>query len=124
MTVQERRHGEEMYLPLAIFIEDLPREVAKRLPEGTPVPCAETLRIQFHPINVHCKTAAQYKRTALTATSKDVKACKEVKELFCKHAKSTNYCFQLRKCMPEDAYNCDYCAQQSEDSVVLRFSSP
>ena len=60
MAVHERRQGSELYLPLAISLEDLRREVAKRLPEGTPMPCTETLRLQFYPSHALHKTAEKY----------------------------------------------------------------
>jgi hypothetical protein len=60
LPVNERRHTSELYLPLAISVEDLRSEVAKRLPEGTPIPCCETLRLQFHPANSYRKCADRF----------------------------------------------------------------
>lgn len=57
MPVHERRETSQLYLPLAISVADLRREVSKRLPEGTPVPSTEMLRLQFHPLNQHVRTA-------------------------------------------------------------------
>ena len=36
--VDDRRHGEVTYLPLAISISDLIRQIQERLPEGTKCP--------------------------------------------------------------------------------------
>lgn len=60
MPVNERRHGEELYLPMAISIEDLRNQVSKRLPNGTPIPCSETVRLQFQPNSTFQKTALKY----------------------------------------------------------------
>jgi hypothetical protein len=60
LAVQERRHGNELYLPLAVSMEDLKREVSQTLPEGTPVPSTETLRLQFHPANIYRKESVRY----------------------------------------------------------------
>lgn len=60
LQVNERRQGTELYLPLAISVEDLRKQVSKRLPAGTPVPSAESLRLQFHPSNAHVKVAERY----------------------------------------------------------------
>ncbi|KAK3092298.1 hypothetical protein FSP39_000976 [Pinctada imbricata] len=60
LSVHERRHGDEMYLPLAISMEDLKESIVKRLPPGTPIPSTETLRLQFSPSNPFAKTAMKY----------------------------------------------------------------
>ena len=60
LAVHERRHGEELYLPLAISMEDLKQTITSRLPEGTPVPSTETLRLQFQPSNPFVKTSLKY----------------------------------------------------------------
>ncbi len=48
MPVHARRHGEQLYMPMTISVRE------------RPVPCAETLALQFHPINQHVSTAAWY----------------------------------------------------------------
>ncbi len=60
LAVQERRHGEALYLPLAMSIEDLSAQVAKRLPPETPIPSNETLRLQFLPSTEFAKTALRH----------------------------------------------------------------
>ena len=60
LAVQERRHGQELYMPLAISIEDLGNQVEKRVPPGTAIPCNETIRLQFMPGNPMHKTAMHY----------------------------------------------------------------
>lgn len=60
LQVQERRHGNELYLPLAISIEDLQSQIKKRIPPNTPVPNVETIRLQFQPNNQFQKTALKY----------------------------------------------------------------
>jgi len=47
LQVQERRQGTELYLPLAISVEDFKSEVAKTLPPETPISNTETHRIQL-----------------------------------------------------------------------------
>ena len=49
LQVHERRHGNELYLPLAISIEDLRSQVSNRVPDGTPIPSNESIRLQFMP---------------------------------------------------------------------------
>ena len=36
--VQERRHGDCLYLPIAMSVEDLRNMILSRLTEGTPIP--------------------------------------------------------------------------------------
>lgn len=60
LQVHERRHGKELYMPLAISIEDLKSEVIKRIPPDTPVPNSETIRLQFTPNNPFQKTSMKY----------------------------------------------------------------
>jgi len=62
LQVQERRQGTELYLPLAISVEDFKSEVAKTLPPETPISNTETHRIQFMPSNSFQKTALKYTR--------------------------------------------------------------
>ncbi|WAR22044.1 hypothetical protein MAR_016018 [Mya arenaria] len=60
LQVNERRKSEEMYMPLAISIETLKNEIAKRVPDGTPIPSNETIRLQFSPRNPFHNTALKY----------------------------------------------------------------
>lgn len=60
LQVNDRRKGEELYLPLAISIETLKKEIVKRVPDGTPIPSSETIRLQFSPSNPFYNTALKY----------------------------------------------------------------
>ena len=60
LQVNERRHGEELYLPMAISVEDLRDRISARVPEGTPIPSSETLRLQFQPSSSFQKSALKY----------------------------------------------------------------
>ncbi|KAK6177156.1 hypothetical protein SNE40_015315 [Patella caerulea] len=60
LAVHERRHGQHMYLPYAISIEDLVSIIKKRLPENTPIPSNEWVRLQFWPTNPNTITALRY----------------------------------------------------------------
>ncbi|KAK3095270.1 hypothetical protein FSP39_012504 [Pinctada imbricata] len=60
MAVQERRHSDELYLPLSISVEDLREQIQKRVPQGTAIPSSETIRLQFMPHNPFQQTALKY----------------------------------------------------------------
>ncbi|KAK3084947.1 hypothetical protein FSP39_021903 [Pinctada imbricata] len=60
MAVQERRHSDELYLPLSISVEDLREQIQKRVPQGTAIPSYETIRLQFMPHNPFQQTALKY----------------------------------------------------------------
>ena len=60
LAVQERRHGEHLYLPFAISVEDLRQTIADRLPSGTPIPSNEWIRLQFWPTNPTSRRAMQH----------------------------------------------------------------
>ena len=60
VSVQERRHGEITYLASALSSRDMLEEVAKRCPEGTPVPSEAWLRYQFWPTDPSKRSASQY----------------------------------------------------------------
>ena len=60
MAVNERRHGDVLYLPLAISVEDLVNQVKNRLPDGTTCPSVSWVRFNFWPSNPHTKAALQY----------------------------------------------------------------
>lgn len=59
-SVQEWRHGECLYLPIVMSVEDLRNTVASRLPEGTLIPSNEWIRLQFWPTNPYSKVAVHY----------------------------------------------------------------
>ena len=48
-AVSERRHGDYLYLPFAISVEDLLQQIKAHLPVDTPIPSSEWLRLQFWP---------------------------------------------------------------------------
>ena len=58
--VHDRRHGEITYIPLAISISDLIRQVTERLPEGITAPSESWVRLQFWPTNPYSKSAMHY----------------------------------------------------------------
>ena len=58
--VDDRRHGEVTYLPLAISISDLIRQIKERLPEGTKCPSESWVRLQFWPTNPYHTSAVNY----------------------------------------------------------------
>ena len=60
LAVHERRHGQVTYLAAALSAQDLLTEVAKRCPEGTPIPSEAWLRYQFWPKDPSKKSASQY----------------------------------------------------------------
>ncbi|XP_063434558.1 uncharacterized protein LOC134715936 [Mytilus trossulus] len=60
LQVNERRRGQELYLPMAISLEDLRNQIVKRLPNDTPIPCTETIRLQFQPNSAFQKSALKY----------------------------------------------------------------
>ena len=59
-AVQEWRHGDCLYLPIAMSVEDLRNTVVERLPEGTPIPSAEWIRLQFWPSNPYANIAVRH----------------------------------------------------------------
>lgn len=59
-SVQERRHGDCLFLPVAMSIEDLKSMVTDRLPEGTPIPSSEWIRLQFWPSNPYANVAVRH----------------------------------------------------------------
>ncbi|CAC5366410.1 unnamed protein product [Mytilus coruscus] len=60
MQVHERRHSQELYMPLAISVEDLQSEIIKRIPPDVSVPSVETIRLQFTPNNAFQKSVLKY----------------------------------------------------------------
>ena len=45
---------------MAISIEELRNQISERVPEGAPIPCSETVRLQFQPNSTFQKTALKY----------------------------------------------------------------
>lgn len=63
-AVQERRHNSVCtYMAKAISVRDLIEQVSKLCPDGTPIPSAQWVRLQFHPKNPRTKAAAQFRKT-------------------------------------------------------------
>ena len=58
--MDDRRHGKVTYLPLAISIFDLIRQIKERLPEGTKYPSESCVRLQFWPTNPYHKSEVNY----------------------------------------------------------------
>ena len=63
--VNERRHGDTMYLPIAISVRDLRDIVIERLVkqfpnDSVPTPLEEWLRLQFWPRNPYASNAIRY----------------------------------------------------------------
>ncbi|XP_014674480.1 PREDICTED: uncharacterized protein LOC106814652 [Priapulus caudatus] len=61
VAVQERRHGEQLYLAKAVSLNDLHRRVQERVPPGIKIPSVKWMRYQFEPINSRANTAKYYK---------------------------------------------------------------
>ena len=62
-AVQERRHGDSLYLPHAISIRELRETVAQRLHVNNPdalVPSESWIRLQFQPENPYANTAIRH----------------------------------------------------------------
>ena len=63
--VNERRHGNTMYLPIAISIRDLRELICDRLEkkfpnDSKPIPSDEWIRLQFWPRNSYSSSALRY----------------------------------------------------------------
>lgn len=59
MQINKRRRGEELYLPMAISLEELRDTISSRLPDKTAIISTETLRqtvISTQPKNLHLNT--------------------------------------------------------------------
>ena len=61
VAVQERRHGQQLYLAKAISLKDLHQRVTERVPPGTNIPSVKWMRYQFQPLNPRANTAKYYK---------------------------------------------------------------
>lgn len=61
VAVQERRHGEELYLAKAVSLKDLHQRIKERVPDDTAIPSVKWLRYQFQPLNPRANTAKYFK---------------------------------------------------------------
>ena len=62
-AVQERRHGETMYMPVAISVNHLREVISSRLREKSieaSIPSTEWIRLQFWPRNPYASSALRY----------------------------------------------------------------
>ncbi|XP_056009601.1 uncharacterized protein LOC130051588 [Ostrea edulis] len=59
-AVHERRSNDKLYLPFAISVEDLRRQILDRLPEGSEALSVSWLKLNFSPANVYNTTAKNY----------------------------------------------------------------
>lgn len=59
-VVQERRHSDKMYMPLAISCQDLIETIAARLPAGSNIPSRSWLSLNFWPSNAFVRSAVCY----------------------------------------------------------------
>ena len=59
-AVDDRRHNEITHLANALSVRDLFERVSQRVPEGTPLPSPEGLRLQFWPKTKHAKASLHY----------------------------------------------------------------
>jgi hypothetical protein len=59
-AVDDRRHGDHLYLPFAISVPDLIRQVEKRLQPDTCIPSESWVRFNFWPSNPYTKNAVHY----------------------------------------------------------------
>ena len=58
--MNERRHGEELYTPFAMSVQDLISKVQTKLPSNTPMPSVSWVHLNFWPTNPYNKAAAYY----------------------------------------------------------------
>ena len=59
-AVDDRRHGTVTHLAKAVSIRDFREQVKTRVPDGTPIPSEEWLRLQFWPKSKKTRTALQH----------------------------------------------------------------
>ena len=64
-AVQERRHGETMYMPVAISVSHLRETISSRLKQklpndDVPIPSVEWVRLQFWPRNPYATTSLRH----------------------------------------------------------------
>ena len=60
MAAQERRHGDVGYIPVAISVPDLMKQVKEKLPKETPIPSEAWVRYQFWPKDPSSRPVTQY----------------------------------------------------------------
>lgn len=59
-SVHERRHGNAMYMPIAISVNDLIDIIKNRLPPDSVIPSPSIVRLQFWPSNPYNHSAIKY----------------------------------------------------------------
>ena len=59
-AVDDRRHQEVTHLATAISVPDLISQVSRQCPEGTPIPSASWVCLQFWPKNHHWHSSCHY----------------------------------------------------------------
>lgn len=59
-AVHERRQADHLYLPFAVSVDSLRREITSRLPDDTPIPSASSLWFNFWPRNPYTYSAMAY----------------------------------------------------------------
>ena len=59
-AVDDHRHQQVTHFATAMSVPDLISQVAKSLPEGTPIPCESWVRLQFWPKNQHLRSSCHY----------------------------------------------------------------
>lgn len=102
-AVDDRRHGPDVaHLPIAISIPDFIKQVASKLPTGSPIPSESWVRFQFWPRNRFSETAKHYKCRF------DVKYKVQSRQLHKSHVDS-QYCAVLFRYLKEMAVKfCDH----------------
>ena len=102
VAVQERRHGQELYLAKAVSLKDLHQRAKERVPEGTKIPLVKWMRYQFQPTNPHANTSKYYKGSM---NIKIMVQKRQVSVLFCKTLHISN---AGKKC-----------AEKTHESIIL-----
>ena len=101
-TVNERRHGSTMYMPIAISFHDLREIVSERLGEGKPVPSEDWLRL---PRNPYASNALRYTGRFQVKTYKHVAMVQHfIKVCLCFQVKYAVQARQMRKSHPDNRY--------------------
>ncbi|XP_052249975.1 uncharacterized protein LOC127858198 isoform X2 [Dreissena polymorpha] len=59
-VVDERRHGDKLYMPVAISVENLIETVAKDLPKDASIPSKSWVQFNFWPSNAYTRSAMCY----------------------------------------------------------------
>ncbi|XP_038063361.1 uncharacterized protein LOC119734068 [Patiria miniata] len=59
-VVDDRRHDTQLYMPFAVSVADLRRQIMERLPADANIPSTSWMRFQFWPSNPHSNAAVRY----------------------------------------------------------------